>query len=308
MSDAILSARGLSAEFPGGARPVDGVSFDLREGRTLGLVGESGSGKTTLARLLLRLEQPSAGSIRVDGEDWLGLSPRALRRNRWKVQMVFQDPVSSLNPRLRVGESVGEPLALREGLSGAMLAGRVAELLGRVGLDAGAARRYPHEFSGGERQRIAIARALAPGPRIVVCDEPVSALDSSVAAQIENLLRDLQAERGISYLFISHDLPVVGRMASRIAVMYAGQIVEEAERGLLIEAPLHPYTQALVAGTAIAGEPASPGNPPSGCRFHPRCPIARPRCGLEAPPEAEAGELRRAACFYAGEVAYSSKL
>ncbi len=301
--------RGSSRVLPA----LRGVSFAIGRGETLGLVGESGSGKTTAGRIVARLVLPDAGSVRLEGEDWLAFSGAALRRRRRDVQIVFQDPLASLNPRLRIGEQVAEPLRVQRLAFGREREERVRQLLSSVGLSSEIAGRFPSELSGGQRQRVAIARALATGPRLVVCDEPVSALDVSVAAQVVNLLLDLREGAGLSYLFISHDLAVVERVADRIAVMYLGAIVEHGAAPEVCRRPLHPYTAALVAaaaepdpdslpgGSIPAGEPASPLDPPKGCAYHPRCPIARPRCGQEAPPLAEAGAGRFVACFYPGE-------
>ncbi len=291
-----------------------GVSFEIGAGRTLGLVGESGSGKTTIGRIVARLIEPDAGSIRFAGEDWLALSGRALRERRRDLQVVFQDPQTSLNPRMRAGDQIAEPLRVQGLARGRALGDRVGELLRDVGLPPEVARRYPRELSGGQRQRVAIARALATSPRLVVCDEPVSALDVSVAAQIVNLLLDLRERAGLSYLFIAHDLAVVSRIADRIAVLYVGRIVEEGPAGELTARPLHPYTAALIAAApdpdsstpgrtlVIPGEPPSATDPPPGCPFHPRCPIARPRCGQERPELAEVSRGRRVACFFPGEM------
>ncbi len=293
---------------------VAGVSFSIASGRTLALVGESGSGKTTIGRLVARLESPDSGAIRFDGEDWLAMRGDALRRKRRNLQIVFQDPQTSLNPRMRVGDQIGEPLRVQGLARAGVLRERVGELLNEVGLDAAAARRFPGEFSGGQRQRIAIARALATRPKLVVCDEPVSALDVSIAAQIVNLLLDLQARLGVAYLFISHDLPLVGRIADRVAVVYLGRIVEEGSPAEIAALPLHPYTAALVSSVPgppgsvhlsripIPGEATAFGGDPAGCAFAPRCPIARPRCSDEAPPLASAGPDRAVACFYPGEL------
>jgi peptide/nickel transport system ATP-binding protein len=293
---------------------VDGVSLDVAIGETLGLVGESGSGKSTTGRLLLRLEEPSGGSIRFDGEDWLGLEGAALRRKRRDLQIVFQDPQTSLNPRLRCGAQIGEPLLVQGIARGRELAERVAALLDEVGLAADLARRFPSELSGGQRQRVAIARALATRPKFVVCDEPVSALDVSVAAQVLNLLTELKEKSGLSYLFISHDLAVVSNLSDRIAVMSMGRIVELGAPSALLARPLHPYTAALVSAAregepaairpriALRGEPPSPADPPRGCAFHPRCPIARPRCAEESPPLEPAADGRPVACFFPGEL------
>ena len=320
----LLDAAGLAKRytipgsiFGGSSRALPalrGVSFSIARGETLGLVGESGSGKTTAGRIVARLVDPDAGRVSLDGEDWLALSGAALRRRRRDVQIVFQDPQASLNPRLRVAAQLAEPLRVQRLASGAQVGDRVRELLSAVGLAAEVGRRFPSELSGGQRQRVAIARALATGPRLVVCDEPVSALDVSVAAQIVNLLLDLRDRSGLSYLFVSHDLAVVVRIADRIAVMYLGAIVEEGGADAVIGRPLHPYTAALVAAArapsagatdsvirALPGEPPSALDPPPGCAFHPRCPIARPRCSQEAPALEEVEPGRRAACFYPGE-------
>jgi oligopeptide/dipeptide ABC transporter ATP-binding protein len=291
-----------------------GVSFSIRSGETLGLVGESGSGKTTVGRIIARLVEPDGGRILFDGVDWLALSGSALRRRRRDVQIVFQDPQASLNPRIRIGDQLAEPLRVQRLATGRAVGERVRELLSDVGLAHETALRFPSALSGGQRQRVAIARALATGPRLLVCDEPVSALDVSIAAQIVNLLLDLRERAGLSYLFISHDLAVVSRVADRLAVLYLGAIVEQGPTDSVAARPLHPYTRALVAAVAdpessgrrpgpiLAGEPPSAMRPPAGCAFHPRCPIARPRCGQEAPPLAEVEPGRSAACFYPGEM------
>jgi oligopeptide/dipeptide ABC transporter ATP-binding protein len=306
--------RGVLGGIRGDLPALRGVSFTVGESETLGLVGESGSGKTTAGRIVARLVEPDAGRVRFDGADWLALEGRELRRKRRELQMVFQDPQTSLNPRMRVGDQIAEPLRIHRLASGAALLARVRELLADVGLAPDLASRFPSELSGGQRQRVAIARALASGPRLVVCDEPVSALDVSVAAQIVNLLLDLREKSGLAYLFIAHDIAVVSRIADRIAVFYLGRIVEEGPAAALIEKPLHPYTAALIAAVpeprpdapgvsrALPGEPPWAGQAPSGCPFHPRCPIARERCREERPELSDAAAGRRVACFFPGEL------
>jgi oligopeptide/dipeptide ABC transporter ATP-binding protein len=302
---ALLEVEGLAKHFPvrrgllgratGLVRAVDGVSFTIGAGATLGLVGESGCGKTTTSKLVLGLERPTAGAIRFQGADVLALDRAGWRRYRRAVQAVFQDPYASLDPRMRVGAIVAEPLVINESLDRAARRRRVLELLDLVSLPPRAAELFPHEFSGGQRQRVAIARALALSPRLVVLDEPVSALDVSIRAQILNLLRDLQTRLGVSYLFIAHDLAAVAHMSHTIAVMYLGQIVEWGPADAVALAPRHPYTQALFAAAlpidfdtpreeiVLPGEVPSPLNPPAGCRFHTRCPHAMPRCATEEP-------------------------
>ncbi|HKF43989.1 MAG TPA: oligopeptide/dipeptide ABC transporter ATP-binding protein [Thermoanaerobaculia bacterium] len=307
--------RGAFGAARGRLRAVDGVSLHVASGETLGLVGESGSGKTTTGRLIARLEEPESGRIWFDGEDWLALSGEALRRRRRDLQVVFQDPQTSLNPRMTAGDQVAEPLRVQAIVPRQQVRSRVAELLAEVGLSPESASRFPSEFSGGQRQRIAIARALATRPRLVICDEPVASLDVSVAAQVVNLLLDLRERSGLSYLFVSHDLATVERISDRVAVMYLGRIVEEGPTAEVTSRPLHPYTAALLsavpsagpvparARVVLPGEPPSAADPPHGCSFHPRCPIARPRCREETPPLSPFTSSRTAACFYPGELA-----
>jgi len=295
-------------------RAVDGVSFEIAEKETLGLVGESGCGKSTLGRAILRLVEPSAGKVFFEGVEVTKLSQRRLRTFRRRMQIVFQDPVGSLNPRLPVRDAVGEAM-LVHGIvrSREAMVERVRELLERVGLPADAADRYPHEFSGGQRQRIAIARALALTPRFVVADEPLSALDVSIQAQIVNLLRSLQREMGLSFLFIAHDLKMVEHISDRVAVMYLGKFVELAPKAALFAAPLHPYTKALLAAVPVpdpenrrkrivlGGDVPNPIAPPEGCPFHPRCPNATTRCIREVPKLTEVEPGRWVACLLVGK-------
>jgi len=287
--------RGLLGRATGLVRAVDSISFTIDAGTTLGLVGESGCGKTTTSKLVLALERPTSGAIRFEGEDVLTLDRAGLRRYRRRVQAVFQDPYASLDPRMRVASIIAEPLVINERVDRVARRRRVLELLDLVGLPARAADLFPHEFSGGQRQRVAIARALALSPRLVVLDEPVSALDVSIRAQILNLLRDLQQRLGVSYLFIAHDLAAVAHMSHTIAVMYLGQIVEWGPAEAVALRPQHPYTQALFSAAlpidfdsppaeiTLAGELPSPLTPPAGCRFHPRCAHVMPRCASEEP-------------------------
>ena len=318
MPDPLLEVQGLVKHFDSGGawlarrrrviRAVDGVSFALAPGETLGLVGESGCGKSTTGRLILRLIEPSAGHIRFEGRDLVALSPHELWAARQRMQIVFQDPYGSLNPRMRVGRIIAEPLAIYGQADAAGQRRRTAELLEVVGLDPAFAQRYPHELSGGQRQRIGIAAALALHPRLIVADEPVSALDVSIQAQVLNLLMDLRRRFGLTYLFISHDLHVVLHMSDRVAVMYLGEIVEIGSREVIHREPKHPYTQALLSAIPVAdptlrrerivpkGEVASALEVPAGCRFHPRCPLAFDRCRVERPAPRAVGVGHQAAC------------
>jgi oligopeptide transport system ATP-binding protein len=323
VSPALLEVENLAKHFQVGGgllggrkagvvRAVDGVSFHLDRGETLALVGESGCGKSTTARLVLRLLEPSAGSIHFEGTDITAMFGAPLRRLRKRMQIVFQDPFASLNPRMTVAQIIEEPLIVHDFGDAAARRARMEELLGLVGLAPYHAKRYPHEFSGGQRQRVGIARALAVEPALVVCDEPVSALDVSIQAQVINLLKDLQARMGLSYLFIAHDLAVVKHTADRVAVMYLGRIVETADKATLFADPRHPYTRTLLAAIPRpdphlrqeapplrGGDLPSPMNPPPGCHFHTRCPFAQARCAAEAPPLRPLAPGHASACHFA---------
>ena len=321
-SSTLLRVAGLKVHFPvkkglfsavkAHVKAVDGVSFTIEPGETLGLVGESGCGKSTLGRAIVKLVRPTAGTIQFEENDVSLLAGGQMKAVRRGMQMIFQDPVNSLNPRMTVEEIIGEALDIHR-LAGSAQArrNRVRELLKAVGLNEAHAERYPHEFSGGQRQRVGIARALAVEPKLIICDEPVSALDVSVQAQIINLLQDLQRDRSLAYLFIAHDLAVVKHISRRIMVMYLGKIVELAPAQIVIERPLHPYTQALISAVPevdpeskrqrilLSGDVPSPINPPSGCPFHPRCPVAEARCKVERPALREISPGHWAACHLA---------
>ncbi len=312
----LINVRGLVKHFPvegsdDVVRAVDGVSFEIFRGETLGLVGESGCGKSTVGRCLLRLIEPTGGEIKFEGRDVLSLGKSDLRELRREMQIVFQDPYASLNPRMKVGDIIGEPLAIHNIGTKSERRSRVAELLKRVGLNPDYMKRYPHEFSGGQRQRIGVARTLALNPKLIVADEPVSALDVSVQAQVVNLLQDLQEQFGLTYLFISHGLAVVEHISTRVAVMYLGRIVEVASAVDLYARPKHPYTQALLSAIPVPdpkrkrerivlqGDVPTPINPPSGCRFRTRCPIAIEECASIDPELRELAPGHRVACIRA---------
>ncbi len=327
-SDVLLTVQNLKMHFPitrgiilqrqvGSIKAVDGITFDLMRGETLGLVGESGCGKSTTGRAILQLYEPTAGEVIFEGQDLTEINSGDLRRMRRRMQMIFQDPYASLNPRMTVGSIVGEPLEVHKiGGSRREQQQRVQELLEIVGLNPYFINRYPHEFSGGQRQRIGVARALAVNPSFIVCDEPISALDVSIQAQVINLLEDLQSEMGLTYLFIAHDLSVVRHISDRIAVMYLGKIVELADREELYENPLHPYTQALLSAVPIPdpeiekkrqriileGDVPSPAEPPTGCNFNTRCPQVMEICHQYEPSFADVGDGHRVACFLYDEV------
>jgi len=320
-NDVLVRVKGLKMYFPitqgiifqrrvGDIRAVDGISFNVRRRETLGLVGESGCGKSTTGRAILQLYRPTAGDIEFDGQSLVQMKGEPLRRMRRRMQMIFQDPYASLNPRMTVGNIIGEPLDVHNIMSSRERRERVQELLQIVGLNPYFVNRYPHEFSGGQRQRIGVARALAVRPEFIVCDEPISALDVSIQAQIINLLEELQEEFGLTYLFIAHDLSVVRHISDRVAVMYLGKLVELTDRATLYENPLHPYTKALLSAvpipdpvvedqrrrTILKGEVPSPANPPSGCNFHTRCPSKLPVCDQVDPEWQDVGGGHWVAC------------
>jgi oligopeptide/dipeptide ABC transporter ATP-binding protein len=318
-NDTLIEVKNLTKYFPAGeglfgagtgvVKALDDVSFSIRKGETFGLVGESGCGKTTTGRCILRLIEPTSGEVSFEGKDLLSVNAGNLRRLRRDMQIIFQDPYSSLNPRMRVGQIVAEPLTIHKVGSKAERRERVAELLRLVGLDPSHAERYPHEFSGGQRQRIGIARALALNPKFIVCDEPVSALDVSVQAQVVNLLQDLQEQLNLTYLFISHGLSVVEHISTRVGIMYLGKLVEVASSEEIFRNPLHPYTRALLSAIPkpepderrnrlpLLGDIPTPLNPPSGCRFRTRCPMAEPRCAQTEQQLVEVSEGHFVACM-----------
>jgi oligopeptide transport system ATP-binding protein len=328
----LLSVKNLKMHFPitqgiilqrqvGSVKAVDDISFDITQGETLGLVGESGCGKSTTGRAILQLYKPTAGSVEFNGRNLVTLKSGEMRRMRRELQMIFQDPYASLNPRMTVGSIIGEPLEIHNLAKGREKTERVQELLRTVGLNPYFANRYPHEFSGGQRQRIGIARALAVEPKFIVCDEPISALDVSIQAQIINLLEELQEKLGLTYLFIAHDLAVVRHISDRVAVMYVGKMVELTDRNEIFDNPLHPYTRALLSSIPIpdpvlekrrsrmilVGDVPSPVNPPSGCRFNPRCPYAEDNCKTDEPALTEVRTGHFVACHYWDEVERGSK-
>jgi oligopeptide transport system ATP-binding protein len=327
MSDpnTLVEIRNLKKHFPithgiliqrqvGAVKAVDGISLDIQRGETLGLVGESGCGKTTMGRTLLQLYRPTEGQVVFDGNDLAAINDRELRSLRGRMQMIFQDPYASLNSRWTISRIIGEPLRVHKLAEGKAMQERIEELLGLVQLDPMYLNRYPHEFSGGQRQRIGIARALASNPDFIVCDEPISALDVSIQAQVVNLLEDLQEKFNLTYLFIAHDLSMVRHICDRVAMMYLGMIVELAERDELYSNPLHPYSQALMSAVPIPdprttrarkriileGDPPSPSDPPTGCRFHPRCELAKEHCRTEIPALREVTPKHFVACHEVG--------
>ena len=319
VTEPLLEVSNLKKHFPvtkglvlmktvGHVQAVDGINFSINQGETVGLVGESGCGKTTTSKLILRLETPTDGTIKLEGQDIQSFKGQGLKDYRTMVQAVFQDPWSSLSPRMRVKDIVGEPMAVNRQVSKSEMQERVEEVLSQVGIHPAQASNYPHEFSGGQRQRIAMAAALASYPKLIILDEPVSALDVSIRAQVMNLLKDLQEQYNVGYLLIAHNLATVRYMAHQTVVMYLGQVVEYSETEELYQNPLHPYTKALFSAAlpshpdlvreeiVLAGEVPSPINPPSGCRFHPRCPFAMDRCATEVPVTTEAAPGHQVAC------------